>query len=129
DLTGECAFSLPVHVLRGDGDLGPGEQLNGDGEGDERRAYDDVDAVELLLTQAEAELGRPCRPLVHLPVAGNQHLRLRDGCDTRQLLALEQLERGAASGREPGDVVGESELGQRARRVGAADDRMPVRAG
>ena len=40
-----------------------------------------------------------------------------------QFLALDQLERGAAAGREVGDAVGEPELGQRRRGVAAADDR------
>ena len=57
---------LPVHVLRRDGDLRPGEDLDGDRERGERRADGDVDALELvqLPLQLDAELGRlgwrPC---------------------------------------------------------------------
>ena len=40
-----------------------------------------------------------------------------------QLLALEQLQRGAAAGREPVDPIGEPELVQRRDRVAAADHR------
>src|SRR3954451_10995871 len=46
-----------------------------------------------------------------------------------QLLPLEQLERRAAAGRQVRDIVGEPELGQRRRRVAAADDGRPARAG
>src|SRR5207249_3483916 len=60
------AHLLPVHILSSDGDLGAGEQLNGDRERDERRADNDVDTLELPLAQAETELGRLCRALVHL---------------------------------------------------------------
>src|SRR5436305_11422054 len=49
--------------------------------------------------------------------------------DARQLLALEQLERGAASGRESVDPPGEAELLQGGNRVAAADDRLSRRVG
>src|SRR4029079_8160380 len=50
-------------------------------------------------------------------------------CDPGQLLALEQLERRPAAGRDPVDVVVEGELGDRADGVAAADDRVPIDRG
>src|SRR5207244_1449583 len=41
----------------------------------------------------------------------------------RQLLALEQLEARAAARRDPRDLLGQTELVQRAHRVRSADDR------
>src|SRR5439155_6997344 len=54
-------------------DLGSGQELDGDREGDERRAHDDVDTLELRVAQAKTEIRSLGRALVHLPVAGNQH--------------------------------------------------------
>ena len=111
---------LPVHVLRGDRDLGAGEELHADGKGHVGRADDDVDAGEILLAEAKAELRGLRRALVHLPVAcdqrqGRQILRrCRNHADPGKVLPFEELERRAATGREPRDLVGEPELGQRA---------------
>ena len=78
----------------------------------------------------EAVEERTClgRPLEHLPVAGDQHQPEFSGIAATpgKLLALEQLERGAAAGRDPGDLVGEPELVDRADGVAAADDRVAV---
>src|SRR3954453_7240836 len=49
---------------------------------------------------------------------------LRDRENAREFLAFEQLERGAAAGRDPGDPVGEAHLLDRADGVAAADDRV-----
>ena len=46
-----------------------------------------------------------------------------------QLLAFEQLERGAAAGRDPRDPVGDARLVHGAHRVAAADDREAVAVG
>src|SRR5437870_1465514 len=46
-----------------------------------------------------------------------------------QLLALEQLEARAAAGRDPRDAVGETELVERAHRVGSAHDREGILVG
>ena len=69
------ALDLPVDVLRGDGDVGPGERLHGRVQRRERRADGDVDAVDPLelVAQVAAERRRLLRALVHLPVAGDQH--------------------------------------------------------
>ena len=71
------------------------------------------------------------RPLEHLPVAGDQHRAYADGIAATpgKLLALEQLERGAAAGRDPGDAVGDAGLVDRAHGVAAADDREAVAVG
>src|SRR5262245_18354282 len=50
-----------------------------------------------------------------------------DGRDTRELLPLQELERGATPDRDPGDPVGQSRLRHRADRVAAADDRIGPR--
>ena len=52
--------------------------------------------------------------------------RDRDRGHAGELLALEQLERRAAAGRDPGDRLGEPELVHRADGVAAADDRVAV---
>ena len=119
---------LGVHA---DAALRP-EPLQGRLERDERRADDDLDAREALGEPADlrGELARLVRPLVHLPVAGDEHQPSSSGYRRHagQLLALEELERRAAAGRDPRDPVGEPELVERAYRVAAADDRVPVTA-
>ena len=119
-----------MDVLRGDRDLGPRERLDGGCERDVRRADDDVHRAEVGLAKRAAELARLGRPLEHLPVAGDEHVRLcRDRCHARELLALEQLERGAAAGGDPRDAVGDAGLVDGAHRVAAADDREAVAVG
>src|SRR5205085_5057407 len=74
------------------------------------------------------ELARLPPSLVHLPVRGDQQRSgLRDDGDAGELFALEELERGAAAGREPRHVVRQAELLQCTRRIRAADDRERVR--
>ena len=71
--------------------------------------------------------------LVHLPVAGDE--RCAPGPDGAHVsastpgscLALDQLERRAAAGRQVRDLVGEAELLERRGRVAAADDGRPGR--
>src|SRR6188768_1696527 len=50
----------------------------------------------------------------------------RDHRDAGELPALEQLERGAAAGRDPGDSLVETELVDGADGVAAADDGVAV---
>src|SRR3954453_20588294 len=50
---------------------------------------------------------------------------VEQGLHARQLLTLPQLQRGAAAGRDPVDLVLEPELVQRGDRVAAADHRRP----
>src|SRR4051794_29396601 len=54
---------------------------------------------------------------------------LRDDGPSRQLLAFEQLERCAAAGRRPVDLVDQAELGQRPDGVGSPDHGVPVARG
>src|SRR3954453_12917673 len=61
--------------------------------------------------------------------AMSMSLLLWDREDAGKFLAFEQLERGAAPGRDPGDPVGEAELLDRAYRVAAADDGVGRRVG
>src|SRR5262252_9980228 len=56
-------------------------------------------------------------------------LGLRDRGDSRQLLALEQLERRAATRGDPGDALRQPFFLHRADRVPAADDRVAVEGG
>src|SRR2546423_2281088 len=53
-------------------------------------------------------------------------LRSGDRSDARELLALQELERGAAARRDPADALGQAELGEGAGRVGAAHDGEAV---
>ena len=78
------------------------------------------------------ELRRLGDGLVHLPVAANDLGRvlgsrslsgIAQRLDPGQHLSLEQLQRGAASGRDPIDPVGKPELAHGGHRVAAADDR------
>src|SRR3954447_11793631 len=48
---------------------------------------------------------------------------VEQGLDARQLLSLQQLQRGAAPGRDPVDLVLETKLVQRGNAVPAADHR------
>ncbi len=66
----------------------------------------------------------------HLPVAGDQHRSILRYCrDSRELLALEQLERSAAARRDPGDARLEAELVDGPDGVTAAHDCEGVRVG
>ena len=67
--------------------------------------------------------------LVHLPVRRDQRPPVsghRSASTPGQRLALEQLERRAAAGRQVRDRVGQAEALQRRRRVAAADHRRAV---
>ena len=121
--------ALPVAVLREDADLGAGERLHGRRERDVRRADDDVDVVRQVgVAQRAAERAGLARALEHLPVAGDQR-HAGDRLHAGELLALEQLERRAAAGRDPRDAVGDAGLVHGAHRVAAADDREAVAVG
>ena len=111
-----------MHVLRVDGPAA----VDRCRERDERRTEDDVDVVRRV--ERVEEGSRLARSLEHLPVAGDQHAAriLRDRGHAGKLLALEQLERGAAAGRDPGDLVVEPELVERTDGVAAADDGVAV---
>src|SRR4051794_28831437 len=54
---------------------------------------------------------------------------VEQGLHARQLLTLQQLQRGAAAGRHPIDLVLEAELVQRGNAVAAADHGGPGRRG
>ena len=71
-----------MHVLRGDRDLGAGEQLHCRRERDERRTHDDVGDTDLRASQLQAERGGLRRPLEHLPVPRDQHRRILRGFAT-----------------------------------------------
>ena len=108
-----------------------GAALDRRGQRRVRRADDDLDPVELgdaAQERGEERLGLGDR-LVHLPVRRDQRRArmpraVSASCSAStpgSSLALHQLERGAAAGREPVDLVGEPERRQRRGRVAAAD--------
>ena len=111
--------------------IGPGERLHrgvqrGVRRADRRRRRRHPRAVANAAQKARVS---SCG-LVHLPVAGDQHGSILCGGDrghAGQLLALEQLERGAAARRDPATRSARPSLFDRPHRVAAADDRVRVR--
>ena len=121
-----------MHGLRVDPDLRAARGVDERLQRQERRADDDLDAVDggdLRQQRLDVLLGLGDR-LVHLPVAGDERGAAHvEGLHAREGLALDQLQRRAAARGEVGDAVGEPELGQRRRGVAAADDRDRVGLG
>ena len=136
DLAREGALGGVVDVLAPDADAGVADALGDDVERGERRADGEVDLVELVDERQEraAEVGRLRARLEHLPVAGHERRALHQDSSggnrghARQDVALEQLEAGAAAGRDVIDAVGEAGLRDGRDRVAAADDGV-ARAG
>ncbi len=76
-----------------------------------------------LSTPATAAAVRTSAVHARSPIRAPRSAHQRD--DARQRTALDELQRGAAAGREVRDGVGEAERAQRGDRVAAADDRRP----
>ena len=127
-LAGERALGLPVAVLREDADLRPASACTA-AERDERRADDDVDVVRQLgVAQRAAEGARLGGPLNIFQLPAISIRQTGSPPTPGKLLALEQLERRAAAGRDPRDAVGDARLVDGADRVAAADDGEAVAA-
>ena len=99
-------------------------------ERDVRRADDRVDAQVRRRGTRRRTRRVSAGPLniFQLPAISIGLTPHRDRGHAGELLALEQLERGAAAGGDPRDAVGEAELVQRPHRVAAADDRERLRS-
>jgi hypothetical protein len=74
DLAGECAFTLPMQVLRGHGDVAAAKRLGRRMNRRKRRGNDDLDVGDVLDERAESldVLHRLRDGLEHLPVAGDE---------------------------------------------------------
>ena len=103
-----------MHVLREDRDARAARRVDDGGSAvnGTQSATSTPSTDEIARQQAGDELLGLGDRLVHLPVAGDE--RACGSCfehlDAGQRLAFDQLERGAAAGRQVGDVVGEAEL-------------------